>query len=78
MPITPVTIPEGKFRIKNTLPQTLPIQLFEKQTDPETGEEKTVTVQSNMTRKETREIDSAQVTPALQSQINSRIVKVRK
>lgn len=59
------TAPTGKVRLKNTLSQGLPVQLFKD------GK----LVQRNLTRKEVFYVDEAEISPALQSQIDSRIIK---
>ena len=69
MTATPTSPPAGKIKLKNTLNQTVPVQLFD-------GDGKIC--QRNLTRKETFEIAESSITPALQAQIDSKILKVRK
>ena len=57
------------IRLKNMLSQSIPVQLFD-------AEGKLY--QRNLTRKETFEIPESSISPALQSQIDSGILKVRK
>lgn len=57
-----------KIKLKNTLSQVLPVQLMRD------GK----LVQINVTRKATFEIDESEMNPALQSQIDSKILKRRK
>ena len=57
--------PTGKVRLKNTLSQSIPVQLFKD------GK----LVQRNLTRKESFYVDEAEISPALQSQIDSKVIK---
>lgn len=57
--------PTGKVRLKNTFSQSIPVQLFED------GK----LVQRNLTRKEVFYVDEAEISPALQSQIDSKVIK---
>ena len=63
----PTTGGAKKLKIKNTLSQTVPTQLFKD------GK----LVQRNLTRKETFEVTEGEISPAMQSQIDSGILKVR-
>lgn len=63
------TTSQGTIRLKNMLSQSIPVQLFDAD-----GK----LYQRNLTRKETFEIPESSITPALKSQIDSGILKVRK
>jgi hypothetical protein len=60
--------PAEVLTLKNMLSQTIPVQLFDEQ-----GK----LYQRNLTRKETFTVKRSAISPALQSQIDSGIIKVR-